>query len=484
MKNTQKQNKKAIYWGVLTFLTGAGLLFNVNHSQVEAIDLSNSHLGTFEGNTTFTTSSGTGVQPTLAIEVKNQDGSTQSYETSSGSLTIPNTQEGATIKSAILKGETLVNLMNENERFNASLDGTNPSYWAYKYFTLTQNLKPSTNYTLIFNATITQSHIIHIGGKPGNAFYSTSLSNVANGVNKFLLKTYSEITDKEMNKLFIQSNNSKLVEITLTDFILVEGDYTNTDIPYFTGMQSVKLPVLTITNGESEQIENEKGQLIPNPSFKSTTIRFEEEVILRSNGEVYDELDLMTGKLTQRLDEKNEVLAKPIVRAVKMKAEPVFKIVNQAEVSVVGEVKPTMVSVTVPTAPLSFVLDPNKEPDQQFIASEFSLTNDGQAPLTIELKEFVQTTTIFKDVMPDYYESWDYLTKEESKSIALGLVPQESENWLSFNPGIYYAADRQNKVIGRVKQKSTVDFEFTALHGPSFESLPNPQYRLTFVFGF
>ena len=150
-------------------------------------------------------------------------------------------------KSAILKGETLVNLMNENERFNASLDGTNPSYWAYKYFTLTQNLKPSTNYTLIFNATITQSHIIHIGGKPGNAFYSTSLSNVANGVNKFLLKTYSEITDKEMNKLFIQSNNSKLVEITLTDFILVEGDYTNTDIPYFTGMQSVKLPVLTTT---------------------------------------------------------------------------------------------------------------------------------------------------------------------------------------------------------------------------------------------
>ena len=65
-------------------------------------------------------------------------------------------------KNAVVKGQTLVNLMSENERFSASLDGTNPNYWAYKYFTLNQNLKPNTNYTLVFNANLSQSHIIHI----------------------------------------------------------------------------------------------------------------------------------------------------------------------------------------------------------------------------------------------------------------------------------------------------------------------------------
>ena len=158
-------------------------------------------------------------------------------------ITATDTIEGRS-KSAILSGNTLVNLMSENERFSASLDGTNPSFWTYKYFTLNQNLKPNTNYTLIFNANISQSHLIHIGGKTGNAFNSTSLSNVVNGVNKFLITTYSDITDKEMNKLFIQSNNSNSVEIALIDFILIEGDHTNEDIPYFIGMQSVKLPIL------------------------------------------------------------------------------------------------------------------------------------------------------------------------------------------------------------------------------------------------
>ena len=109
MKQIRKQKYSWARWGVFTFLMGVGLVLNTNEPQVEALEFQNSHLGTFEGNTTFTTSSGTGVQPTLAIEVKNQDGVTQHYETSEGSLMIPNTQEGATIERAILKGNTLVN---------------------------------------------------------------------------------------------------------------------------------------------------------------------------------------------------------------------------------------------------------------------------------------------------------------------------------------------------------------------------------------
>ena len=37
---------------------------------------------------------------------------------------------------------------------------------------------------------------------------------------------------------------------------------------------------------------------------------------LRSNGSVYDELDLLTGKLTQRIDENGEVLSQEIIKTV------------------------------------------------------------------------------------------------------------------------------------------------------------------------
>ena len=41
-----------------------------------------------------------------------------------------------------------------------------------------------------------------------------------------------------------------------------------------------------------------------------------EDVTLRSNGDVYDELNLLTGRLTQRIDENNEVLAQEVVKTV------------------------------------------------------------------------------------------------------------------------------------------------------------------------
>lgn len=488
MKQIPKPKYSWARWGVLTFLMGVGLVMLDHQAQVEALEFQNSHLGTFEGKTIFTTSSQTGVQPTLDIEIKNQDGTLRQYNTSSGSLAIPNTQEGATVKSAILTGQTLVNLIDNNFESTGGITVTdnhliwteNVTGWQNGGINLTPIIpfEESTIYTVFVKSM--QERAVAIGFYESYGWFPLKGITLIKGENKILITSKEGLPKNSCFRIEYTFNDG----LELYDIIILKGDYTNIDVPYFEGMQSVKVPVLTITNGEPEQIKNEQGQWIPNPAFKSTAIRFEEEIILRSKGDVYDELDLMTGTLTQRLDENNEVLAKPIVRTVKLKAEPIFNAINQADVSVVGEVKATIASVTLPTAPLSFVLDPNKEPSQQFIASEFSLTNESQAPLTIELKEFVQTTDIFNDVTPDYYDEWKNLTKEESKNIALGLVPRESESWLTFNPGVYYVAKTSNEVLGRVKSQSTVDFSFTALHGQAFDQLPNPQYRLTFVFGF
>ena len=50
--------------------------------------------------------------------------------------------------------------------------------------------------------------------------------------------------------------------------------------------------------------------------FQSNILTVNEVVTLRSNGDVYDELNLLTGRLTQRIDENNEVLAQAVVKTV------------------------------------------------------------------------------------------------------------------------------------------------------------------------
>ena len=54
--------------------------------------------------------------------------------------------------------------------------------------------------------------------------------------------------------------------------------------------------------------------------FKSNILTVNEDVTLRSNGDVYDELNLLTGRLTQRIDENNEVLAQAIIKTVDLMA--------------------------------------------------------------------------------------------------------------------------------------------------------------------
>ena len=57
--------------------------------------------------------------------------------------------------------------------------------------------------------------------------------------------------------------------------------------------------------------------------YKANILTVNEEVELRSNGSVYDELDLLTGKLTQRIDEDGSVLTHEVVKTVEL------KVVNQ-----------------------------------------------------------------------------------------------------------------------------------------------------------
>ena len=156
--------------------------------------------------------------------------------------TIDSTIE-APVKSAILKGQTLVNLIPNT---TISWACANSSSWLYKYVELNQQLKPNTIYTIIANVLETNGDgtvSLTIGGKKEAAFQPKNV-NVKKGRNVFTAETYSD-GQGNLNFVFFQIQDNYVGNFTLNDFIILEGDHSNEDIPYFEGMQSVKMPVLT-----------------------------------------------------------------------------------------------------------------------------------------------------------------------------------------------------------------------------------------------
>ena len=308
-------------------------------------------------------------------------------------------------KSAILSGNTLVNLsclkdinMQQNQTVKIS----------------TETVKKGTVYTFkFFVSKNNDAQRIRIRFYNGASLGVLSDYNIVDGLNNLKVTTKTE----EECIYFSISNLSS--EINIQDFIILEGDYTNQDIPYFEGMQSVKMPVLTTTgknlfptsttltidrelgnNGEiinggglvtKEYIPltffeqcvfsskaswlriafydidkkfislnykgNVKNLIFTPPSgakffrvssgsdgdartpnelqyqiekgtipttyepFKSNILTVNEDVTLRSNGDVCDELNLLTGQLTQRIGEDGVVLSQEIVKPVDLNVE-------------------------------------------------------------------------------------------------------------------------------------------------------------------
>ena len=147
------------------------------------------------------------------------------------SYTIENSNNGE-IKSAILKGQTLVNLAGEKTKTGAINLNIMVDY-----------LKPNTQYTVIFN--YISDNPINGRCSLGNAMGVNNISFVGgNGLKKVLLTT-PELTSSNY-RLFIYTNNNDTY--TVDEVMVIEGNHTDVDIPYFTGMQSVENPTVMTYN--------------------------------------------------------------------------------------------------------------------------------------------------------------------------------------------------------------------------------------------
>lgn len=329
-------------------------------------------------------------------------------------------------KSAILKGQTLVNTWDKHETHNKSNfilhdDGfmeLKPNVLYLDHIQKsTSCLKPNTKYLLIVEVKDnTLPNEIYLNPDDRTYFYNNETVILyppkTNGVTKTLLTTISDFSTTRGDLrwgAYIRTGQNNVDEsergtVKIRQMLIEYQDgMENWDIPYFTGMQSVKMPVLTTTgknlfdktkaevgklvqfdgsiidlpdyfcsdyirinknksyyksgslgsaaiynqnkdfirrldafvglftvtdndcyymrlNGRIDDLDifqlEEGTQATPYEPYKTNILTVNEDVTLRSNGSVCDELDLLTGKLTQRIDEDGEILTQEVVKTV------------------------------------------------------------------------------------------------------------------------------------------------------------------------
>ena len=198
-------------------------------------------------------------------------------------------------KSAILKGQTLVNDVSTC-RF---ADTT-------KYFEIElNNYKNNQSYMLIMFNAPNNIKRIYVGTPDGSMIWTDYTKDFIKNKNCIMLKITCPSNYDGTNLLphfkYVDEERPSSINNIKCMLIKYQNGMENWDFPYFEGMQSVQMPVLTTSNEDGT---------------KTNILTVNEDVTLRSNGDVYDELNLLTGRLTQRIDENNEVLAQAVVKTV------------------------------------------------------------------------------------------------------------------------------------------------------------------------
>lgn len=155
-----------------------------------------------------------------------------------------NVKDGA-YESLMFKGKSLVNLITSGEMRAIANGG-----WVFANSNIRVDmLKPLTDYTLItyvLQNTLSGGSGFAVGKDGGTAnglpFCSLKIPSGEVGIYKLKMRTQSEITGNTGLRQQIY-NNVASGQIVFKQ-VLLEGDYTTRDIPYFTGLCDSKMPIL------------------------------------------------------------------------------------------------------------------------------------------------------------------------------------------------------------------------------------------------
>ena len=215
-------------------------------------------------------------------DTENDDYTSFDEDYSGTSFTINGTSEGA-IKSAILSGNTLVNV---NSGFTTTWGGIIVSQsevsssgraittWDFDKTLLKSNTVYLISYNCNSNLTEDKEQGISVYCVGGTTGYAT----FTNGLNSFTFTTGDLQDDNNRVYLGIQLGENT-PDVVFSNIMLIEYQegMENWDIPYFEGMQSVKLPVLTTTGKNLFNGVLEKGNFNGGTNnIRSSTFTLEE----------------------------------------------------------------------------------------------------------------------------------------------------------------------------------------------------------------
>ncbi len=179
-------------------------------------------------------------------------------------------------RSAILSGQTLVNVSGE-PIVNLVINSSSPKY-------LRQHiLKKDTMYTFIYDIEEVTGDASGCWGRFN--YTDGSYKNVLDKVYTTGITKVATSFDKELNNIYIGwiRNYVEGQSVKFKSVMILEGDWTDKEIPpYFEGMQSVKMPVLTTTgknlwSGENitigKYVNGQGGLTTSNTNFLSDFIK-------------------------------------------------------------------------------------------------------------------------------------------------------------------------------------------------------------------
>lgn len=157
------------------------------------------------------------------------------------SKVIDGTLDGA-YESCVFKGKSLVNLMTncKDEYVVRYHDPSNPNYTVANI----SMMKPNTEYTLFYKAKYRTEG--DGAGEVGTLHIATSVEQGFIGASHNLTTEYKQYvfkltTTSTVDCFTFKSNGSYFA---IKECVLLEGDYTNQDVPFFEGLCDVKMPIL------------------------------------------------------------------------------------------------------------------------------------------------------------------------------------------------------------------------------------------------
>lgn len=228
-------------------------------------------------------------------------------------------------KSAILKGQTLVNLapisynfagvnLSDEVTLKANQNTANADS-RIKEFNIVYDLKPNTTYALSLFITELQN----INGLHTYLTYNTGEATygIVRGLTSVGRHIVTFTTDSRLGRklgIYLSQSNDETISAKIKEVMLFEyqDGMENWDIPYFEGMESVQAPVVTMTGKNIFDGEMELGGLNPDTGENTVTgscVRSKNYIKVKSNTNYTFSNNKGYSQLIFELDENKKVLS-------------------------------------------------------------------------------------------------------------------------------------------------------------------------------